>query len=506
MMVFRNIIRRRKKTIIISFLAIVIPSVMMAVILPSIYVSGTTVRVRGPQMRAIPPEILKRTNLLNVIARFNLYPDFRNRFSIERILEEMRNDIRLEVIDTGVNGRETDQTSSSTVTFTLTYEGRDPYAVRNTANELISLYIEENLESRVHGDGANKAAFALLEKKVGDQRETIKRCENNISALRRAHAGETPEYINSFYSSISGLKRELNRYDARILSFEKKKIGFENKISVVDPVHPGTRKKIKDAERPLKKLRAKLIELQVRWRDNHPNIIKLKKEIQVLEARVKEVTLSAQGKQDNPAYIGLKTQIESCRHEIADLKSAKTQTVKEIGEYHKKIANAFSIEKELKTLNFELREATARYEETANRLNEAKDAFHMAKVPEDQRIEVLEFARLPDHPHKPERLMIILIGLGLFIVSGGGIVWIREKLDNSIKTVKQLQNISGAPVLSTVPTVMNDEELRAQRLKTVLAIFFTIFVIIGTFFVVHLYLIPLSRLLEEIRIQMAMLM
>ena len=90
----KGIIKRRKNVFIISFLIIFMVGVIVALVLPPIYTSEAMIRVEDQQIpenlvqstitdyaeeriRKISQEILSRPKLLEIIDRFDLYPDIK---------------------------------------------------------------------------------------------------------------------------------------------------------------------------------------------------------------------------------------------------------------------------------------------------------------------------------------------------------------------------------------------------------------------------------------------
>ena len=48
--------------------------------------------------RALTQQILSRTKLWEIIKQFNLYPNMRDKYTQEEIIEKMRDDIKIETI------------------------------------------------------------------------------------------------------------------------------------------------------------------------------------------------------------------------------------------------------------------------------------------------------------------------------------------------------------------------------------------------------------------------
>src|SRR5437899_3324099 len=104
---------RRKWLAILVFLVPFAVTVSLVKALPDLYRSTATLLVERPQvaetfvkssvtseletrLHTISQEILSRSQLQELITRFDLYPEFRKRVSPEEVVERMRRDIRIE--------------------------------------------------------------------------------------------------------------------------------------------------------------------------------------------------------------------------------------------------------------------------------------------------------------------------------------------------------------------------------------------------------------------------
>src|SRR5712692_3276066 len=124
---------RRKWLAILVFLGPFAGTVSLATALPDLYRSTATLLVERPQvaetfvkssvtseletrLHSISQEILSRSQLQDLITRFDLYRDFRKRAIPEEVVERMRRDIRMEFKSVDqLYGRGT------TIAFTLSF-------------------------------------------------------------------------------------------------------------------------------------------------------------------------------------------------------------------------------------------------------------------------------------------------------------------------------------------------------------------------------------------------
>ena len=104
-----EIVRRRKLIAVTAFATVLAAAISFALYLPDLYratalvlversISESIVRtpVSGElesRLYVIKQEILSRNRLIELIERFNLYPELRQRTGIEDVLTQARNDI-----------------------------------------------------------------------------------------------------------------------------------------------------------------------------------------------------------------------------------------------------------------------------------------------------------------------------------------------------------------------------------------------------------------------------
>lgn len=561
----KGFIRRRRKAFIFAFLLIFLSAVAVAFILPSIYQSETKILIEGQQipqdyvksaitsyveerLQVITQQVMTRNKLLDIINQFNLYPEMKDRNTVEDIIVKMRKDINLKTISANVIDPRTGRPTAATIAFTLSYEGKDPSTVQKVANVLASLYLEEELKTR---EKLASSTTVFLQGELNNLKEQILFHENKISKFKEAHIGELPEFNRMNLDSIARLERELDSGDMRLRSLEDRLIYLRGQIANVDPLLPVVTAEGKMAMNPaerLKGLRLKLLSLQSTLSEKHPDIKNLKREIEELEAQVgesddavlkikrlnesenqlavlksrlgakhpdvirltKEVeTLSqevdelstekarlevGENKPDNPAYINLMTQIVSTQLEIKGLIQDRQKIKQKLDEYRSKIEATPIVEKEYNELTRDYENAKRKYNEIMNRLQEATVSQGMEESQRGERFTITEPAYLPEKPYKPNRIAIILLGFVLAFGTSIGFSAIRENLDHSVKSSFELKNITGIPVFSVIPYTLTDKEIRKRKMKRMFLVSAIMVTIVVALLLINNYLIPLDIL------------
>jgi len=526
----RRLLRKRGKTFLVTFLCLLPLGIITAFVLPPVYVSKSTILIETQQipqeyvrtsvtsyaeerLSTITQQILSRARLIEIINRFNLYPEMRNIFAMEEVIANMRDDIALETISTSDFGKSRRPSGKeTTVAFTLSYSGKDPATVQKITNVLSSLYLEENFKKREER-AAGTAEF--LNSQLIELKKQMDGYANQISAMKSAHMGELPEHGVSNMQALDQLRRDLDQANAQIRIAQERKVYLESQLATVDQYM--TDKGMGDVEQSpavrLETLRSELINRQTTLSDRHPDIIRLKREIRELEKRLAEGhKAGGRGSQPtvrsniNPAYTSLKTQLETTALEIRSLQQQAAQIRGQMGAYQGKLNRGPMIEAEYKGLLGDYENAKNKYNDIMNKLLEAKVAQGMEEAQKAERFTIIEPAAFPEKPAKPDRPKILLAGFFLSLFAGAGLVAAQESLDRSVKTETDLNSLAGVPVLSVMPFMSHAEEKRTWKLDRKMLIILAASAVAGVVLLVlvHFFLMPLDIL--WIRLQRKLLL
>ncbi|MEA3222424.1 MAG: GNVR domain-containing protein [Thermodesulfobacteriota bacterium] len=512
--------------------------------IPSEFVRSTVTTIVEEAIKTITQQVMSRTKLLEIIERFNLYSDIRGKATTGEIIEIMRGDINLKTISSKVRTR----SSRGTVAFNLSYEGKNPGKVQKVTNELASLYLEQNLKAR---EEMAKTTSAFIESELKDLGEHIDQLEGKIADFKSRHMQSLPEMSQVNSQMIQRLEQNLSNIDQQIQGIKERKVYLKTQLANIDPGLPGietSEGSYSDAEQRLEYLNTKYLSLKASFSDKHPDVIKTKREIEALEKEVgfkerieikrdelekikadlasKEVTLSSkhpdiiklkrsiaalekeidslikQGpgpektsvKPTNPAYISLQTQIATADIDLENLKKAKEKARAGLNIYLKRLELAPQIEKEYRLLTRDYENARDRYQKTLNKLMEAKTAEAMEKSQKGQKFTIIDPAIYPEKPYKPDKLVIVFIGLILGLGAGVGSASLREFVDDSIRSEAELIELTNKPVLAVIPYIATGLDAKRNKQKIIIAL-----IVLGAclglaVLAVHLFYTPLDIL------------
>ncbi|MBW2623037.1 MAG: hypothetical protein JRD68_09050 [Deltaproteobacteria bacterium] len=534
-----GIIRRRKLGFILFFIPVFAAGIIYAYSQSPMYRSNTTILIEGQQipleyvrtavtsyiderLAIIRQQVLSRTKLLEIINQHNLYSDMRDRYTVEEIISIMRESIGVRTISAEVSGRRAGRGSSSaTIAFTLSFEGLNPSVVQKITNVLASLYLEENVKTREKRAAITTEYLQNELKNIKEEQDSI---WQKITELKIKHFRELPEYAAVNLQSLERIDRDREQLEARIRSLEDREVYLQGQLLFLRDQVQRTQPEdlqistILTIKRLLETQTLRLISLKTKLSDKHPDIKQLKREIKDLEAQIKSAEENessenlASGGEDAPStgqplqkdipedvinsqsYINLMTQLDMLKLEIKRLKKEKEKAKKDIELYQKRIEGAPLIEKEYTNLNRDYQHASHRYNETVSRLAEAKAAQALEETQRSERFTIIEPAFRPSKPFKPDRMAIIMVAFIMACGAGVGFVAIREGLDHSIKTQDQLIALSELPVLSVLPLVKTEKQLRVGRIKIITVFLLIIIIGAAALYLIHTMFMPLDIL------------
>jgi capsular polysaccharide biosynthesis protein len=138
---------------------------------------------------------------------------------------------------------------------------------------------------------------------------------------------------------------------------------------------------------------------------------------------------------------------------IANIQAEVNQINQQVREYRLRIERTPQREEQLLSLKRDYDNIRQAYDSLLTRKVEADMAVSMQKKNKGEQFRVVDYAKLPEKPVSPnmERLFMIFVAAGLGI--GGGLVFIREFFDHSVRKPEAFQAQLSLPVLMIMPAM-----------------------------------------------------
>jgi len=476
---YLEIVKRRKWSLTLPAVAIFLLAAAIALALPSIYRSESTILIEEQEIPAdfvvttvtgyaeqriqqINQRIMSFSRLLEIIQRLDLYPELKDKWTTEEIVEKMREETLLEPISTEIIDRRTGRPTAATIAFTLSYEGKNPGKVQRVANVLTSLFLEENLQVRAR-QAQDTSAF--LEGEMDRIKVELVNMESKITGFKEAHLNELPEMLQLNLQTLNNIERNIELSSQQLRTLKEKE---EYLLTQLASIMPYEEEHV--SRQRLDELKVELVHLTKRFSDEYPDVKKTRAEIAELEKQLTgddKSLANAKGPPDNPAYItlsaqlaGTRAEIDSARRQIEDLNLAVTQI-------RHRVAASPKVEEEYNAMVIARNNTQAKYDDLMRKHMEATVAHGLEKEQKGERFTLIEPPRLPEKPFKPNRLAIMLIGLVLGIGAGIGMGALREFSDDAVHDGDSLTFATQFPVLAGIPPIMTKKDITRRRLKRI---------------------------------------
>ena len=534
---YLGILRRRRGLILAVFVLLFGVAVGIALVLPPVYRSTATILIKEQEIpqefvrstvtsfaderiQVISQQVMTRATLLNLVDKYSLYGKSRQSETSEEILDRMRRDIKLTPISAEVTDRRTGSPVKSTIAFSVSYDSESAANAQKIANELTTLYLNENVKNR-----QQKAAetTSFIDEELARVSTHISELEQKLSAFKARNQGRLPELSLSNQVGSERTNGEIQRLEREIIFLDERKMSLQTQLADTKPglpVQTGTGATLLDPEDRLRSLRMQLTSLTGTYSDEHPDVKRLRREIAVLKAETglqEEATdregkltelqaqlsllrqkysddhpdvlklkrtiaavdqavrsggdarsakgdgLPAARKPDNPVYINLKSQIETVTAQIQSLRTERDELKTKLVQFDVRVSQAPEVEREFLELVRDMDSSRANFRELRDKQIKAQVAEQLERGRKAERFTLIEPPIFPEKPVRPNRSVIVLMGLLLALLGGLGAAALREAIDGTVHSARDVVRVMQVPVLAILPELPSPALMRRRR-------------------------------------------
>jgi len=498
----KSIWARRKWLAIVVFTVPFVTALSLITFMPSLYRSTATILVDRQQvpetmvrptvtsaletrLHTISQEILSRSRLDALIKQFNLYADVRRSVALEDVIQRMRSDIKLELKSI----EQKEDLRSATISFALSYAGRNPELVARVTNTLASFYIEENLKARER-QATGTAEF--LKAQLADVKKRLDGQEAVVSEFKKRYMGELPQQTDANLSAIERLNMQLRlNGDNQARALERRE-ALARQLSDAASLSPSAAGPEGRVER-LARLQQDLRSLRSTYSDKYPDIVRLKQEI----AEIEQEIASPDGVKDankatsavSPHVLRIKQSQAEVQSDLNILKNEEKRLRDALASYIGRVQNSPEREKAMRELSRDYEATREYYASLMKRYDDAQLAESMEQRQKGEQFRLIDAAVPASEPAVPNRLRLTLMALvGCLGLAVGAIV-VAEQINPSFHSVDDLRSLTTVPVLLSIPLIVTPDDTRrgVRRLRMAAAgAVIGLVVLVGvSFFVAH---------------------
>ncbi len=457
---------------------------------PERYVTPTSTTDIAEALDATTHEVLSRTQLLDIIGEFDLYPQDRGKLSPEELEAKMRKQIVIDPIVTRPEDKNIDG-------FKISFVADSPRKAQAVANRLTSLFIEQNLESREH---QASVTTSFLQERLEIAKEKLTQQEARVRDFKLQYLGELPEQQSGNLAVLTGLQSQLQNIQAGAARAQEQKVYLQSllndyqglaargvPLTNVGGAAQNANNPIAAAQSELARLKATKSALLSIYTPEHPDVIKVNEQIAQAQSLLKSLKAAKKDKEDDtgdtPAgktgaadsssgssevdtsLAQVKSQLASNAVELANLARDEKGVKAQIEHYQERLNLTPVREQQLAGLMRDYDLLKADYTDLLGKETQSRLAASLEKRQAGQQFRLVDRPSLPVVPSWPKRLPIGLGGLIGGLVVGAALGLLIDIKDGFFYSEKELATHFPLQLVVAIPVLSTSSEKRAQRWK-----------------------------------------
>ncbi len=468
----KRAMRRHWWVIPVSVIVFGAIGVLLAMALPKRYTSQTVVLVTRPtvgpkyvdpvstedlnhRLSTMQEQILSRSRLEPVIQKFGLYKDEVGKAHIEDLVERLRNTISVSALE-AMRGTE-DRTLPG---FYINVSFNDPQLAQQICAEVTSMFLSQNaLATTKQAEGTT----SFLSQQLDQAKAALDEQDAKLAKLKKQYMGSLPEEAQSNLSLLMTMNSQLEATTQTLSRAQQDKVLNESiltqQLSSWRSMQSSPGTNTETLEQQLGALQDQLTNLESRYTEEHPDVIKTKNQIAELKRRMAstgskatETPAAAANSPEPPQIQQLRAKLKQDELGIADLTKRQSQIQEQIRQLQGKIQASPMVEEQVKELSRSYQSAQDFYNELLKKRENSAMATDLAHQQEGEQFRVLDPPSLPIKPSFPKKAYFGGGGLGFGLVAALGILYVLIATDRSLYTERDVEISLKLPVLTTVPS------------------------------------------------------
>jgi len=439
--------------------------------LPKKYTSSTLVLIEQPavptdlvrpvitddlnqRMASMKAQILSRSRLEMIINKFNLYSQQRATTHMEDLVDKLKTAVSVELIEPlqGAANREPPGFNVS-VTFD------NPQLAQQICQEITSMFMEQNATIRM--DKSKKTTDFFTEQ-VEEAKQKLDEQDKKLAQFKSEHLVSLPEQEQTNLSLLAGMNTQLDATTQALARAQQDKTLNETllgqqeanwKASQAGQQNPETQ------DQQLTALQEQLSVLLTKYTPEHPDVVKVKAQIEDLKKRMGEApapkvqpSAAQLALREPPSIQQLRTRIKQDEFNIADMTKRQSQIQDQIRSVQSRLQASPVVEQQLKELTRSYQTASDIYNQLLKSRESAAMATSLEHEQQGETFKVLDAPSLPSSPSFPKKTLFVGGGGGAGLALSLGILYLLALTDKALYSERDVELCLKLPVLASVPS------------------------------------------------------
>lgn len=501
---YLSIMRYRAPYLIGIFIAVMLISIMVALVMPPTYRATGTIMVESQQVpdnivqptiksqvderiSIIKQRVLTRDSLLKIANKYDLFKDNSHSLTSSELIEAMRDRVHVELI--GTDDISNKIRGKSTIAFTLSFDDKRPDIAYQVASDLTNLFLDWNVKLRTEGAAETAVFLAQESEKL---RLEVERADKQIATYKQQNSNNLPEQLALRMTMLSRAESDLREVERDIKSTKEELRTLEVELSAAK-FGMGN-----ESSQTLPGLKAEYARLLAIYSESYPDMRVLKRKIESLEKA--GATESEDTPENAPTLATYKIQskIASAKAKLESLAAQGKMLRDKIAQNERAMMMTPKVEQGLEVLIRDRDSVQSKYEEIRSKTVSAKIAESLESENKSERFFLLEAPIIPDRIFKPNRVKIVAMGFFLAMASSAGLLLMMAFFDRQVRGVDALAHVLGHRPLAVIPYIYVKEEWERRKRLIKSAITITVITVVTIAVALHFLYMPLNILFMKI--------
>jgi uncharacterized protein involved in exopolysaccharide biosynthesis len=337
----------------------------------------------------------------------------------------------------------------------ITYTSSSPKTAATVLRKLSDLYLEKRV--RLHRPAGT---YEFFKAQAGDYEQQLRAAEQKLSAFQQSmNVVSLTQQKDITVQKMTDSKSRLLETDAFLQEVNQRIERLQQQLQATQP-RIVTQSRALPNQYSAERLNTMLVELQNRrtqllskFRSDDRLVREVDKQIETTRAALEKATgqtATEQATDLNPLRQTIESELGKARVDQAGAQARQASLAGQMRDYEAQLSR--------------LESSTGEYQDLTRRVKEAEDNYQLyAKKEEESRIadeldqnkitnvSLAEEPSQPQLPSKPNRPLNLILGIVLGAIVSVGSVLAAEFTRQNVETPRELEILSGSPVLATIP-------------------------------------------------------
>ena len=419
------------------------------------------------RLTVMQEQILSRSRLEPLIKQFGLYKDQVDQETAEGLVGLMRADITVVPVRSVDQSKEVDLPG-----FYINFTADSPRLAQQVCSVITSMFIEEDLHFR---ERTAQGTTSFLESQLADAKRKLDEQDAKLAGFKRNNMGDLPDETQTNLNLLTSLNTQLEVATQALNRQQQDSAYTESMLAQQLAAWRGSKEPNiphpQTVDQELSALENQLLVDESKYTSDHPDIIKLKAEINQLKAKAHEGTADKEKIEDMmqkpspaepPEIQQLRSQLHGYDLAIQGYARDQKRLQQQIQLYQSRLKLSPIIEQEYKQLTRDHETALDFYNDLLRKKNQSEMSTDLERQQQGEQFRILDPASLPEKPTTPNRPMLAAEGLAGGIALGLLLALGLEMRDKALRTERDIEFYLGVPTLAVLPKI-RDMKIKKRR-------------------------------------------